>query len=187
LTSSYTPIIPSSAYVSDGVETFEDTTTTYTTTTVNITGSAGGSMTLNLSTGAMSVTFNTAPVSGVSIWVTYSSFVTGRPTAVLSFDNKFTFYPIPDRAYRFRVPAYATALVVDTSGDLQTEFEDSTDRPLLDQWGPAIVYGAAREVHSDNAEFDAYTEVSALYKEQISYVLRKTHENMMNERSQPSF
>lgn len=182
-----TPILPATFVLTDNTEVFQDTNTTYTTSNVTITGSEGGSCTLNYATGAVSVTFNTAPTNGQNITVSYVAFTIGTPTAVLLYNNQFTFYPVPDTAYRFRVKAYANSLVVTSAGVTAASFTNSTDRPLLDEWGPCIAYGAAREIHSDFGEIDAYAEVTALYKEQLGYVLKRTNQNLLNTRAQPNF
>lgn len=171
------PILPDTLVITDNTETFEDTTTTYTTSNVTITGSAGGTATINYSTGSVSVTFNTAPANGQDIYLSYTLFIAGRPTAVLYYDNQFKFYPVPDTAYRFKIKAYTYV----------TALTSSTSTPDLNQWGPCIAYGAARDIHSDYGEIDAYQEVTALYKEQVAYVLNRTNQNLLNTRAAPVF
>lgn len=186
-TASNFPILPGTTVVTDNVEVFQDTSTSYTTSNITLTGSLGGTGSLNLSTGVVSVSFNTAPSSGQSIYYSYIQFQAGRPTAVLLYNNQFTFYPVPDTSYRFKTKAYANTLVVDTNGDTQPSFSNSTDRPLLDEWGPAIAYGTARDIVADFAEADAYRDITFLYKEQLAYSLRRTNQNLLNTRAQPNF
>jgi hypothetical protein len=154
---------------------------------VVLTGSLGGSGTLNYATGAVSVSFNTAPVSGQNVYFSYIQFQAGRPTAVLLYNNQFTFFPVPDTAYRFKVKAYSNNLVLTNTGTTQSFFENATDRPLLDEWGPTIAYGTAKEIHADYGEYPAYQQVNALYKEQVAYSLRRTEQNLLNTRAQPHF
>lgn len=181
------PILPDSVIVADSKEIFEDTNTTWTTSNIVLTGTEGGTGTINYESGAVTVTFNTAPSSGDDVRFSYIQFNPGRPTSVLLYDNKFTFYPIPDQSYKFKVKAYANNLVVDTNGDTQPFFSVTTDRPLLDEWGPAIAYGTAKAIHSDFGEIDAYAQTHALYQEQIGYILRRTDQNLLNTRSLPFF
>jgi hypothetical protein len=171
------PIMPDSLVITDNIETFQDTSQTWTTSNVVLVGDMGGSATINYSTGVISVTFNAAPANGQVIYLSFIQFNAGRPTAVLMYNNQFQFFPVPDTAYRFRVGAYAVvpALV------------NATDRPELDQWGPCIAYGAARDIFADFGEMDSYSEVSMLYKEQLAYVLRQTNQNLLNTRSAPNF
>lgn len=170
-------IYPGSLVITDNVEVFQDTNQTWTSTTINITGSLGGTATINYTTGVITVGFFTAPVSGQQVILSYIAFVPGKPGSVLYYNNQFVFYPVPDTAYRFRVKAYTKLdpLVL------------ATDRPLLDQWGPCLAYGTARDLHVDYGEMDAYAEVSMLYKEQVRYVLNRTEQNLLNMRSLPDF
>lgn len=181
------PILPASTVVTDNNEVFEDTNTTYTTSNVTLTGSLGGTGFVNYSTGDVNVTFNTAPVSGQDVYFSYIQFQPGTPKAVLLYNNQFTFFPVPDTAYRFRVKAYANTLVTNSGGTNTPEFVNSTDRPLLDQWGPCIAYGTSRDIHADKGELDAYIEVTSLYKEQVRYVLNRTNQNLLNTRASPFF
>lgn len=181
------PILPASAVITDNNEVFQDTNTDFNSSPVTITGSLGGSASLNYSTGVLSVTFNSAPLSGQDIYFSYIQFQAGQPRAVLLYNNQFTFFPVPDTAYRFRVKAYANALVTTASGTTATEFVNATDSPFLDEWGPCIAYGTSRDIHADKGEMDAYAEVTALYKEQLAYVLKRTNQNLLNTRAQPNF
>lgn len=181
------PILPATAVITDNTEVFQDTNTTYTTSNVALAGSLGGTGTINYSTGAVSVTFNTAPSDGTNITFSYIQFQAGRPVAVLLYNNQFTFFPVPDTAYRFRTKAYANSLVTTAAGTTATEFVNATDTPLLDEWGPCIAYGTSRDIHADQGEMDAYGDVTALYKEQLAYVLKRTNQNLLNTRAQPFF
>lgn len=181
------PILPTSTVVTDDNEVFQDTNTVYTTSNVAMTGSLGGIGSINYATGDVSVTFAIAPVTGQNVRFSYIQFQAGRPVAVLLYNNQFTFFPVPDTAYRFRCKAYANTLVTTAAGTNAALFVNATDRPLLDEWGPCIAYGTARDVHADYGEMDAYGEVTALYKEQLSYVLKRTNQNLLNTRAQPNF
>lgn len=171
------PILPGTTVVTDNVEVFTDENTTWTTSTVNLNASLGGTGTVNYDTGAVSVTFNTAPANGQNIYLSYIVFQPRRPTAVLAYNEEFTFFPVPDTVYRFQVQAYK---VVDP-------LIEATDTPDLIQWGPCIAYGAARDIHADFAEFERYQQVTALYKEQLRYVMNRTDQNLLNTRSAPMF
>jgi len=171
------PIYPGTLTISDNVETFEDTSTTWTTSDVALSGSLGGSATINYNTGSVSVTFNSAPASGQNIYLNYILFEPGRPEAILYFNNQFQLYPVPDQLYIIRMRAYA----------MVEELTDSTDTPDLSEWGPCIAYGAAREIFSDYGELDSYAQTTALYKEQVSYILTRTEQDLLNTRAMPNF
>lgn len=171
------PILPDSLILTDNVEVFEDTNTTWTTSNIVLTGSAGGNATINYSTGSISVTFNTAPLNGQTIYLTYILFQPGRPTAVLFYDNEFTFFPPPDTAYRFKMKGYK----------IFTALSDATDTPLLSEWGPLIAYGTAKQIFADFGELDSKREIEPDYQEQVDYVITRTEQNLLNMRATPSF
>lgn len=165
------PLIPGSVRVTDNTEIFDDDENGI------LTGNLGGSGTVNYATGAITVTFATAPDNGQTIYYSYKQYQPGRPVAVLWFDDQFEFYPIPDQTYRFTCQAYATV----------SPLVNATDTPDFQQWGPFIVYGASRLIHALNAEYDAYANVTVLYEEQLHEVMRRTHQNLLNDRAAPNF
>jgi hypothetical protein len=171
------PIWPATTVITDNTEVFEDNNETFANSPVTITGSLNGSATVNYSTGAVTVNFNTAPTNGQLIYLSYALFAPTRPQAVLYYNNEFSFWPIPDTAYKFQVKAYA----------VPTELINATDRPPLDQWGPCIAYGTSRGIFADYGELEAYAETSRLYKEQVAYVLNRTDQNLLNTRALPHF
>ena len=171
------PIYPGSVIISDNVETFADNTVFWTTSNINITGSEGGTAVINLSTGAISVTFNTAPPNGQNIYLTYVLFQPGRPVSMLMYDSRFQFYPPPDTAYKVVMGAYK---VVDA-------LVNATDTPALEEWGPAIAYGACRDIFADYGETDSFSDAEALYRQQLAYILRRTEQDLLSTRADPQF
>jgi hypothetical protein len=163
------PIIAGTVIVTDNTEVFNDDGNGV------LTGSLGGIGSVNYTTGAISVTFNTAPVSSQNIYLSFGGYVAGAPTAVLLYNNVFTFYPIPDTVYRVMVKAYA----------IPSPLVDATDTPVLEEWGEALAYGAARDICIDFGETERYSEITQLYKEQIAYIMTRTHQNLLNERTRP--
>lgn len=181
------PLVPGTAIITDDIEVFNDTNKGWTTANVVLTGSLGGTGIINYVTGAVTVNFATAPLNGQKIKYSYQNFRSGTPAAVLLYNNQFTFFPIPDTSYRFRVQAYANSMVMTTAGVTQPLFVNATDRPLLDEWGPCIVYGTARDIFSDRGEMDSYAETTLLYQEQMAYSMKRTINNLLNSRSQPAW
>lgn len=170
-------IFPGTLIITDNVETFSDINTTYTTANVTWTGSLGGTATINYATGSVSVSFNTAPISGSPIMLSYGEMSAGTPRSVLYYNNLFQLAPVPDTVYRFKMKAYEKLLPL----------VNTTDRPLLDQWGPCIAYGTARDLCVDYGEMDSYSDISVLYKEQVSYCIDRTLQDLLNERAMPNF
>lgn len=100
--------------------------------------------------------------------------------------------------YQFTFPAEVKLDCVETSLSSNTKYRckpfkkveplvNATDRPPLDEWGPTIAYGTARNIMAKYGEMDAYAETTALYKEQVSYILARTEQNLLHARSWPSF
>jgi len=175
------PILAGSVVVDDTVEVFSDDGAGV------LTGDAGGTGTVSYTTGAISVTFNTAPTDGQVIQPSFIQYRAGMPTSVLMFENQFRFFPIPDRAYRFRIKAWSLTYVKPATGSNKTTFTLADDKPLQEEWGPSIAYGAARRIVSDFGEMDRYQELTALYKEQINYILTRTHIDLESSRAAPMF
>jgi len=176
-----TPIMPGSITITDNTENFPvdilAVSTDWTTADVTLTGSAGGTATVNYDTGAISVTFAAAPADGQTIYLNYVLFDPGRPQSILYFQNEFKLLPVPDQAYVIKMQAYK----------MMDALEDATDTPELNEWGPCIAYGTARDIFADYGENDAYMETTALYKEQVSYILTRTEQDLLNTRTSPNF
>lgn len=176
------PILPGSVTVeslmsNDVVETFQDTNQDWSYADVVVTGSPGGTMTLNYNAGTVDVTFSIAPADGANINLNYIVFNATRPQAILMYNNQFQLWPIPDQVYVIRMQAY----------QIVQPLESSTDTPGLNEWGPCIAYGASRDISADYGEMDAYATITALYKEQVDYIMRRTHQNLLNTRAAPKF
>lgn len=171
------PIYPGTVTITDNVELFEDTNQNWTTSNVVITGSLGGSVVLNYSTGVINVTFNTAPPNGQNIYLNYVVFAAARPQAILMYNNQFQVWPVPDQAYIIKMGAYSVV----------NELIEATDTPQLNEWGPCIAYGSARDILADYGEIDGYAEITQLYKEQVAYVLKRTNQDLLNVRAAPTF
>lgn len=183
----FPPLWPGTVVITDNLETFVDENEIYSNSPVTITGSLGGTATVDYATGLIQVTFNTVPIVGAPIIATYAQFIAGRPTAVLWYRNQFRFWTVPDTSYRVRVQAYSLDLVVAQDGTVQETFQSATDRPRLDEWGPAIAFGTSRDIVAEYGEMDAYGDLTALYKEQLGYVMRRTSQNLLNTRAIPHF
>jgi hypothetical protein len=171
------PIYPGTMTVTDNVETFEDTNQTWTNADVSVPGSLGGALVINYSAGTVSVTFATAPANGQVIYMNYVVFAANRPQAILMYNNQFQVWPVPDQSYIINMIAYR----------ITTPLVEATDTPRMNEWGPTIAYGAARDIVADYGETDSYAEITALYKEQVSYILTRTEQNMMEGRTKPTF
>lgn len=171
------PIMPATLTISSLNETFEDTNINWTTDNITLIGSQKGAATVNYATGYISVTFYNAPINLEPIHVNYVLFSPRRPLSILCFNNKFQLFPVPDQVYKIRMQA----------SQIVKPLVLSSDTPELNEWGLCIAYGASREIFSSFGEMEAYAEISALYQEQVTYILKRTLMQLMNERSYPLF
>jgi len=158
--------------VTDDTEVFSDSSGSGT-----LTGSLGGTGTIDYSSGAYSVTFNTAPADGQTITASYAPYTLGRPTDALVFNETISFYPVPDSAYQVRLIAYKTP----------TLLSSSSSTPILEEWGPLIAIGAARQIFLDNGETERLVEIEPFYRERQKLVMRRTIEATNSERAAPRF
>ena len=142
-----------------------------------LTGDLGGSGTVDYDTGAVSVTFNTAPASGDEIWISYIQVAVGQPGSVLYYANNFKFWPVPDNIYRIRMKGWV----------LPVSLTAGSQSPESQEWSLAIAYGAAIRILSRAGEMERIAEVSQLHKMQIAKVLRRTINQMINTRGAPNF
>jgi len=164
-------IVPGTVIVTDNVETFTDNGLGI------LTGSLGGSGAVNYTTGAINLTFASAPANGANINLSYEQQQPAQPKSVLFYDNKFRFFPMPDTVYRIRVKAFKVpdALV------------NATDAPPLQEWGPCLAYGAARRIFMEYGEIDQWNQIMPMYKSEVSSILARTVNNLTNTRAQPNF
>jgi hypothetical protein len=168
-----TPIKAGTVVVDDRTETFSDDGAG------TLTGDAGGSGTINYTTGALSVTFNTAPTDGLDIRTTYEYWSTGTPVALLwdSANSQVILAPTPDEVYKIRVRVSKVPSVFSADGDA----------PVYDDWGPVIAYGAAREILSDYDGPDVAARLYPEYKKHLNFAGRRFIRQYEGVRAEPKF
>lgn len=166
------PLTPGAISFTDTVETFTDFDATGT-----LTGSLGGSGTINYVTGAWSITFNTAPLDQQSITASYLPYMAGMPTNALVFNDKIRFFPIPDSAYQVKVVAFKIPAMLSSAAST----------PELQEWGPLISVGASRQIFLDNGEVERLAEIEPMYREKKKLSMRRVAEAMNSERASPRF
>lgn len=145
---------------------------------------AGGNF-INYLTGQFSVTFYnnfnvlTAPGAGANVNSQSVPYAAGIPQAVLYYDDKFWFRPIPDQAYKVTFEAYFRPTEL-----LST---DTTQHPELDQWWQYIAYGAAIKVFQDRMDMDSVAMLMPEFKNQQNLVNRCTIVQLTNQRTSTIF
>lgn len=131
-------IIPESVVAGDTVETFEDNGDG------TLTGSEGGSGTIVYNSGALSITFATAPTDGVAIATSFAVYNESQPEAALYYNAdtddaggpEITLRPIPDSNYSVEIDYEARP----------TALSDDDDETLKKGWGDLIAYGTAIDI-----------------------------------------
>lgn len=166
------PLQSGSLLISDDAETFTDDGGTGT-----LTGSVGGSGSIDYLSGIYTVTFVVPPPLSQHIYASYVSYVAGMPMKALVRGSNITFFPIPDHAYRVKVIGFKIHSSLSSPEDV-----------LDDQgWGPLVALGAARQIFLDNGEMDRILEIDGMFRERKKLALRKTIEACNYERSMPRF
>ena len=159
--------------ITDGVESFADVPVTSTTGT--LTGTLGGTGTVNYSTGAISVVFSSAPANQSPVKVTYHYQQLAVPNTVLFYARQFTFYPTPDTVYQCRVDAYKQP----------QPLVSPNQQAVKPEWGEIIAIGAALKILRDFGQIDKYNEVKIYYEKERSKLLSDTDNQLMATRTQP--
>jgi hypothetical protein len=174
LTAAYTFSVIPNIYISSAIIT-NNTLTCLDSGVGTWTGDGVG--TIDYVTGTVTVTFTSPPSLGTTITFSWQGYQAAVPYSVLYYEDELVFSPIPDSVYRVMIKAFRR----------ETDIVLTSDTPRLEEWGPMIAYGAARQLCSDFGENDRYAELTALYNEQIAIINRRTLNNLYNERSTPSF
>lgn len=174
------PILPGSLYVTDsGTPTAQ----------VGQDDGVGGFIlpftgTVDYVSGAVSVSFPTAPAANTNITATCQQYISNRPQGILFFDNKFTLRSVPDQVYKvtlegIRIPIALELDLIDPA--------DSTDLPYRTDMGPLIAFGASLEIFSDFNQMDQYQQYLVQYNRYKDISMQDTYEEYMYERAIPKF
>lgn len=168
-----TPIKSGTVVVDDRTEKFSDDGAG------TLTGDAGGTGTINYTSGALSVTFNAAPSDGRDIRATYEYWSTGKPAALLwdSVNSQIILTPTPDEVYKIRVRV---------SG-VPSALSSDSDTPAFDDWGPLIAYGAAITLIEEYEGAEQARIHYPNYKRYLNLANRRFIRQYEGVRSQPTF
>lgn len=128
--------------------------------------------TINYLTGEISINWGGIPNTGQDIDAQYVSYAASRPRDCLFFDNKMTFRPVPDKAYKVecqveRVP---------------TELLNDPEVPELRQWWQLLALGASLKFFRDNADFEQHEKFYPFYDQQLTLVLHRTLNQLKNQK-----
>lgn len=119
---------------------------------------------INYVTGQFSITFPTAPGSGINVNSQTVPLAPAQPQTLLWYDNKITLRPIPDQPYICSIEAFVRPTVL-----LQ-----ETDMPQIAQWYQYIVYGTATKIFQMRGDMDSVDRIASEFKKQELLVGRTT-------------
>ncbi len=143
----------------------------------SLTGDIGAASTINYLTGAYNITFISAPAAGTTVYAQVYTYVAGRPTSILFFDDTFVIRPVPDNVYaiNFEVNARPTALVL------------AADKPDLWENWDYIAHGAAKAIFEDRGDVDSISNIEPRFVELEYLALRRTEEQNLDQRAATIF
>ncbi len=119
--------------------------------------------TVNYVTGVFDFSLNVQLESGTQLTTWTSQYQTGRPYSLLFWNNEFTIRPVPKHIHKVEVETYLTP----------TQFLETSDVPILNQWWQLIAIGAAIKVLEDRQDMDGVQNLSVLYDRQEDLVLER--------------
>jgi len=127
---------------------------------------------INYITGEFTVTFPTAPATGVAINSETVPYVAALPQAICYYDNTFILRPVPDQSYRVNLEVYIrpTEILAGQSPDIE-------------QWWQYIAYLASKKIFEDRMDLDSVQLIMPELKVQETLVLRKTIVTYTKERT----
>lgn len=160
-------------------------------TTLNVTDDGNGTLigdvaaapasTINYNTGAISVTFSSAPPAGESIQIQYNPQVLSIPLSILFFQNQFTLRPVPDRGYTITLVAYRLPSQV-LLGTTSTTTPSLTGQPEQNEWWELIAVGASKKIYEDRLDMDGVGMMNALMAEKLALVETRTYAQLGKQR-----
>lgn len=131
---------------------------------------------VNWVTGAIAVTFSTAPAAGQPITAQYVPYVAARPQSVLFFQDQFFLRPVPDNIYQCQVDVWRVPTPVFDPANPNAD-------PQLNEWWQLLAYGAADKFFTDNADFENMTRFRPIMQEQLKLINRRTIKQQASQRS----
>jgi len=137
---------------------------------------AGG--TIDYFTGAVAnLTFTSAPTSGNSIYINYTSSQLARPNRILFYQNQFILDTMPDMAYTIEIEAMrepSQALMGTTS---LTNF-DLNGRPELFGWWELLAFGTAKKFYQDRLDMEGVQMMQMFLDEKLTEARTRTYSQL---------
>ncbi len=171
-----------------------------------LTGNLGGTGTVNYLTGAVSITYASAPVAGININAHYHPYTASRPRDIMFYQQQLFLRPIPNDTYIVKVMSYIQPTVAISAlsnagtwypgGGSQTpgvpsQFSGGTDAPgsqslqtvpLFNEWWQVIAYGAAIKILVEEGDWQEAQALKQVFEEQKLLAQRKCLKQLANQR-----
>ncbi len=128
---------------------------------------------INYLTGVYTVTFTSNVATNAIVYSTTQTYQPGQPVSMLYYDNTFTIFPVPDKAY-------PVTIEVDVR---PTYLMENSSIPELEGFWQYIAYGAAKKVFEDRMDTDSVQRIMPEFKDQETQLLRRTITQQANTRT----
>jgi hypothetical protein len=138
------------------------------------TAPAGLTGTINYVTGVVTaLSFGSVPPNTETITARYVAYEASRPEAMLFYNDVFILRPVPDAAYKISMEVQKRPTALLAAGD----------NPELEEWYQFLAYGAAKKILEDRQDSTSVTNIMPAYQEQKRLVLRRTSQQLAQERT----
>lgn len=169
-------------------------------------GVTPGTGTIDYLTGAVTLSYVTAPPIGTNSSCHYHPYVASRPRDILFFQNQMFLRPIPNDTYAVKVLAYFPPTVVldaaTNSANAVPIFDPTTKQiqgfsannpnglsnlPQFNEWWQMIAYGAAIKILVQEGDYEEANQLKPVFEEQKLLAQRKTLKQLANQRIQTPY
>lgn len=169
-------------------------------------GVTPGTGTIDYLTGAVTISYVTAPPNGTNSSCHYHPYQASRPRDIMWFQQQLFLRPIPNDTYLVKVLSYimpTVALSAASNAIIRSPFTPTgsntgtingfdgsvslTDLPLQSEWWQLIAYGAALKILIQEGDHEEYARLRAYFEDQKLLAQRKTLKQLANQRIQTPY
>ncbi len=177
-----------------------------------LTGSQGGTGTIDYLTGVCTVNYVTAPPNGALSSCHYHPYVASRPRDILFWQQQLFVRPIPNDTYLVKVMAYVMPTTVISAATNATQrpslYVDpattitsaptpttvtiqgftgnsgslATDLPQFNEWWQLIVYGASLKIFAEDGDWEEHAQLKQRFEEAKLLAQRKALKQLAHQR-----
>jgi hypothetical protein len=136
--------------------------------------------TVNYVTGAMAFSLVGTPyipAAGTQLTCFVSQYTTGRPYAVMFWNNEFTIRPIPKLTHKIEVETYLTPV----------QFMATTDSPILNQWWKWLSIMASILILEDRQDLAGIANLAQSLDREQDLILERQATEEINQRNATIF